>query len=174
MKVGLQIYLGIIWYDRWICAELDVAMAAAFWQFCVFQNWDFCAFINKNFNADVFTFLGLLSPVLCLWVISSNFSRFSNVSGKFWNPRWGLFGHHDVIVTWCDVITQRDMYQKIDFWTYYILCQFHCQGFNFLKVMDGVGGICTPRSEKIQSINIYTAEVDLWENLVARLITCHS
>ena len=56
------------------------------------------------------------------------------------DPRWRLFWHHDVIFTWCDVIIPRDIDKKIDYWTYYILCKFHCNCLNILEVTGGGGG----------------------------------
>ena len=79
------------------------------------------------------------------------------------DPRWRLFWHHDVIVTWCDVITARDVYKKIDFWTYYIFCKFYCDCLNILEVTEGGGGggirppppPPPPPSEKIQKSPVW-------------------
>ena len=48
------------------------------------------------------------------------------------DPRWRLFGHHDVIFTSYDVIIPRDVYKKIDFQTYYIPSKF----LNILEVAE--------------------------------------
>ncbi len=69
---------------------------------------------------------------------------------KMADPRWRLFLHYDVIVTWCDAIIPSDVYQNIDFRTYYISSKFHCHCLNILEVMCW-GGI-SPRSEKMQKM----------------------
>ncbi len=50
------------------------------------------------------------------------------------DPRWRLFWHYDIIVTWCDVIFPRDVYHKIGVWTSYIFPKFRCDCLNILAV----------------------------------------
>ena len=52
---------------------------------------------------------------------------------------WRLFAHYVIIVTRCDVIIPRDVYQKIDVQTYYIPSKFHCHFSNILEVTEGGG-----------------------------------
>ncbi len=79
-----------------------------------------------NFNAIIFTLSGFFFFHLLL-----DFEYFSAILGGFllfWkilkskvaDPRWQLFWHQDVIVTWYDVIIPRDIYQEIDFRILYI------------------------------------------------------
>ena len=76
------------------------------------------------------------------------------LKAKMADPRWRLFGHHDVVVTQYDVISARDVCQKIDFWTYYIPFKFHCHCFNILEVTERWGESPSPglkRSKKARS-----------------------
>ncbi len=53
------------------------------------------------------------------------------------DPRWRLFWHNDVIVTWCDVTITRDEYQKKEFRTYNTSYKFHGDCLNILEVTWG-------------------------------------
>ena len=66
--------------------------------------------------------------------------------------RWQPFGHHDVIVKSYKVIIPRDIYQKIDFWTYHTTSKFHCYCLHILEVT--VAECASPglkRSQKARS-----------------------
>ncbi len=47
------------------------------------------------------------------------------------DPRFRLFRHHVVIVTWLS------SYQKMDLRTYYLSLKFHCDCLNVLEVTEG-------------------------------------
>ena len=72
------------------------------------------------------------------------------------DPRWGLFGQHDVVVTRYDDIIPRDVHQKIDFQIYYIPSKMYCHWCNILEVTEGYRiSPPPPLSEKVQSIPLW-------------------
>ncbi len=120
--------------------ELDITIATAFWQAC-FPNFLIFVFLlmKKFFNAIILILLPFLSTILLIlstlqlfWAVLWRFGK--NSKSKMADQRWRLFWHYDVIVTWCDVIFPRDVYQKIGVWTYYIFPKFHC---DCLNILDG-------------------------------------
>ncbi len=115
-------------------------------------------FVKINFKAIIFyLFYGFKHNCIELGTLQKFcvvFWRF----GKFWNPRWRLFWNYDVIVTWCDVIIPRDVYQKIDVRTCYISYKFYCDCFNILEVKNSPVGI---------GLN---AENILWTEYIASVI----
>ncbi len=88
-------------------------------------------------------FYGFKAHFYLFWVICSDFGWFSgilkkNLKYKMAEPRWRLFRHHDVIVTWYDVAMPRDVYRKKEFWTYNISYKFHGDCLNFLQGLNRV------------------------------------
>ena len=79
-----------------------------------------------DFNAAIFTFLGIFCTFL---LFLSSFQKFLAVFRHFeeiwkWkmaDSRWLPFGNHDIIETWYNVISPRDVKQNIYFPTLYIL-----------------------------------------------------
>ena len=75
----------------------------------------FFFFLHRFIDFEYFSVI--LGGFLMLW---------KNLKSKMADPRWWLLWHHGVIVMWSDVIIPCDVYQKIDFQTYYIPAKFHC------------------------------------------------
>ena len=87
-------------------------------------------------------------------VICGGFLRFLK-KFEIQDGGWRLFAHYVIIVTRCDVIIPRDVYQKIDVQTYYIPSKFHCHCSNILEVTEGgEGRIRTPGLNRVKNVKI--------------------
>ena len=77
-----KIYLEVIWYNRLLCRELDVATAIPFWQMCFSKFVTFVfLLIRINLSAVNFTIWGLYFCSILLFF--SNFWRSSNILENF-------------------------------------------------------------------------------------------
>lgn len=103
-----EIYLATIWYCMSLYRKLDLSMTTAFWQACFITNLAliFLFLLTKcNFQAVLFTFLGLFSHFLSIAIGVKSFSWFFWHFGKIrkfkiaavwisWRIYYGIWRHH--------------------------------------------------------------------------------